>query len=751
MGRFPELQTSLSRDFRNSYNEGIKKVDTSLNKVEADSSSALAKAVTSENVSTEAKSIAKIAENKADSVQEQFNQVVIEGDSSVEAAQMRVDTEGVAHPTAKARVDSDYNKVNLHLEEKANQSEVQDILISDLNLVRNSDFEALPTIYSRSSVYSFLAGVTAPQKDGGKSLKIEALNYEDSTDVNKDFAFILTEKMMPREKVKVSFWVYPLTSNKTINIRMAYTPSVPVNLGPANQWNLIEIDLDLATMTQGSDYMYFNFNSSLSIYMSRLNVTNITEAIKPIPISLNRVSKQLEQNPTRVQNSNGIVERMIDIAQTYWDNVGSFVYGNRYTAYDPTMDLVGGKKEIDCSSFANLLIRGVPYEKSRYNGNSENVGSKLFFHDIDPYKYRYANQIGKYAYEKGYSFIPNEDFSNVEPGDILFFSWTNKEGSGDLAGSIRDNAFMKIDHVAAYLHKKNESLWATLQFDNGISTVYYEASNEYMSQCVLAARFPFANVESMYTGENIILDGDTVKNVTNVTAVGTYKLSKPLKKGRYYTFFIEGQVLTDNCYFVLQVNGKTIYSDNGKIGSYNGVTALRFPYLLDDIVDTVTLIIGAPTGTTSSRSANVNWCSLYDGYVRNKKHYSRSNTSGFGVTSNSLASNLDTLTISGQYYWSSTSTSAPSSSGGGTIIHLVGANNGWMTQIAMKDTTAVTWVRNKSNGVWSQWYPLASIIQGTSLPSTTPVFIGQVYIDTVNKVSYMAVGTSNANDWKQIT
>ena len=51
------------------------------------------------------------AGGKVQDIQAQVDQLVIEGDSSVEAAQMRVDAKGVAHVTAKARVDSDYNEV----------------------------------------------------------------------------------------------------------------------------------------------------------------------------------------------------------------------------------------------------------------------------------------------------------------------------------------------------------------------------------------------------------------------------------------------------------------------------------------------------------------------------------------------------------------------------------------------------------------------------------------------------------------
>lgn len=62
--------------------------------------------VSAKTSSENAVNTANAAETKADSVQEQFNQVVIQGDSSVEAAQARVDAEGNVFPTLKDRMDN---------------------------------------------------------------------------------------------------------------------------------------------------------------------------------------------------------------------------------------------------------------------------------------------------------------------------------------------------------------------------------------------------------------------------------------------------------------------------------------------------------------------------------------------------------------------------------------------------------------------------------------------------------------------
>ncbi|MFZ7936206.1 phage baseplate upper protein [Bacillus thuringiensis] len=601
--------TRFGSTFRNGQNNNVEKLEKAINHIEKNNE----QAAYSSQVAEEK---AKKANELSNSIKEQLTQMVKTGDSSVEAAAGRVDAKGKAHPMLKDRLDSDF---------KTQDKKINELLSYEKKLMRNIDFEQMPFIQSRSYIYSFLASVTSPQLEGKKSLKIEAQNYESSIEPNKDFAFLLNETIMPLEKITISFWAYPLVSSKKINIRMAYATGVNVDLGKAGEWNKVSFTLDLATMSRPGNYLYFNLLSSFVFYMSDLQVTYAAVVDENAPRSFNQVNKILAENPSIVYNSKGSIERIIDMGQSYLNNINKLVYGNVQTAYDATVGLVNGKNEIDCSSFANLLMHGIPFENSRYNGNIENIGSNLFFQNIDAYKYRYANQIAKYAFESGYAFKVNPDFSNVKSGDLLFFSWDsrNNNPTSDLSKELRENAFMKIDHVAVFLHKKNDSLWSTLQFDNNISTVYYEASNEYMSQCVLAARFPLANVESMYPDDNILIAGDAQKSVSNTTYVSSYKLTKPFKKGRYYTFVFEGQVYTDNCYFVILANNKTIYSDYGKIGRYNGINAFRFPYLSDDFADTITLAIGAPVEINQNRSASVNWCSLYEGYVRNKRHYSK--------------------------------------------------------------------------------------------------------------------------------
>lgn len=117
----------------------IQKTDTlnqgreKLNAAITDAEKAKADAGSAVSTSNQAKQIAQTAEDKADSVQAQFDQVVIEGDSSVEAAQARVGADGNPYSTLKARLDAEHTQVTAQLTDVTSG-------VGGDNLIRNGDF-----------------------------------------------------------------------------------------------------------------------------------------------------------------------------------------------------------------------------------------------------------------------------------------------------------------------------------------------------------------------------------------------------------------------------------------------------------------------------------------------------------------------------------------------------------------------------------------------------------------------------------
>ena len=107
--------------------EGVKFINDAIEAAEQ------AKIESSNAVSTSnsANQTAQTAETKADSVQEQFNQVVIDGDSSVEAAQARVEKDGTSHQTLKERLDAENSEVTSRLADIATITSSQVNILGD--------------------------------------------------------------------------------------------------------------------------------------------------------------------------------------------------------------------------------------------------------------------------------------------------------------------------------------------------------------------------------------------------------------------------------------------------------------------------------------------------------------------------------------------------------------------------------------------------------------------------------------------
>ncbi|WAI29895.1 MAG: hypothetical protein NRZ50_30565 (plasmid) [Bacillus paranthracis] len=93
--------TAQDRNFRNETNENWDKLEKTHNNIEKDSSQALSNSVI-------AKEQAKEANRISENVQEQINTLVVNGDSSVEAAQARVDVNGNINASLKGRLDKDF-------------------------------------------------------------------------------------------------------------------------------------------------------------------------------------------------------------------------------------------------------------------------------------------------------------------------------------------------------------------------------------------------------------------------------------------------------------------------------------------------------------------------------------------------------------------------------------------------------------------------------------------------------------------
>jgi hypothetical protein len=105
------VNTAQDRNFRNKTNENWDKLEKTHNAIEEVSEQAVVD-------STRAKEQAIEANKLSHSVQEQLDTIVINnGESDAEVLQARVDINGIAHPTVKARADFDFKETSTQLME----------------------------------------------------------------------------------------------------------------------------------------------------------------------------------------------------------------------------------------------------------------------------------------------------------------------------------------------------------------------------------------------------------------------------------------------------------------------------------------------------------------------------------------------------------------------------------------------------------------------------------------------------------
>lgn len=244
-------------------------------------------------------------------------------------------------------------------------------------------------------------------------------------------------------------------------------------------------------------------------------------------------------------NGDAAVTALGEIALSYIKRAGDFVGGPEYTAHHPTVQQVDGKWQINCSTFALLMAYGVSYEKSAYaNGSGNNTFDQDFFQDSElwyymaeekpgetgDFRWKYSADMAKWCWENGYCFEPNEELTNVQPGDLLFMKNQLSEDYGD--------PWRNIDHVGVFAYFVGNGQFFNWEYSNTIK-LQQHAVSDLTDNTVFIARLPFTNHE-----RNNINVG-FAKNPATVTGVATFNNAeiRNIEPYKYYTF--KGKIVTD--------------------------------------------------------------------------------------------------------------------------------------------------------------------------------------------------------------
>lgn len=149
----------------------------------------------------------------------------------------------------------------------------------------------------------------------------------------------------------------------------------------------------------------------------------ITPEVKPDKNPDKEPEKESEVDKAFPWNEEKAAE-VIELAKTYLYKAGLFKYNAGYGAFNNTyIDKESGKYIIDCSTFIGLVLRGIPYEESRYI--TDNIWNNMARTDLytwadsglDRDHVRWAYEYAEYYEGLERTF---DDISSAKPADIVF-------------------------------------------------------------------------------------------------------------------------------------------------------------------------------------------------------------------------------------------------------------------------------------------------------------------------------------------
>ncbi len=289
-------------------------------------------------------------------------------------------------------------------------------------------------------------------------------------------------------------------------------------------------DLIASTDFKSGDYIrmsgwrYENELENLMLFVkSEENLTSFEKLIS-IKMSNNLFAvPQIKSIYSDSTNQDFTVNQLMYISRTYFLNRDKFAYDVHrprtvFSSTESTLSQIDGstdKHSIVCSTFVELALKAIPFENSRYNGGTNNA---MFDYNMD-YIFKDnqdvandpdANGLAKKFYNAGNLHQVNKDWSNIQRGDVLFFS-KPKELSG-----ASTNQFCNIFHNGIYAGKLDGKHTIYHSFGGGLAAVGFDIINKdpanVGSELTFFARPNLDRTKNYWVNQSIISKGANAVN-----------------------------------------------------------------------------------------------------------------------------------------------------------------------------------------------------------------------------------------------
>ena len=407
------------------------------------------------------------------------------------------------------------------------------------------------------------------------------------------------------------------------------------NLGPytnfheLNQdWFLQEFNKIIAqwkAMQKNFDNLQDAFNdlkSYVQDYFKNLDVQDeinnkLDSMLEDGSLSSAIVTALLPMQP-KITNSTQAYTEIANTANTYV-NRNDFVYGYKHAAFRNNVEKVNNKYEINCSTFVMLLLLGITFNNSKYNGNNNIMNNLLFNNqDIkdfyssgdpnDDTTWKFSGQLCQWLYDRGYCFKP-KSVNELKTGDILFYNL--KDGG-------TDPSFFGVNHSAVFSCVNNDAIYTVWEVGTVPKTAKYPTN--YFNQLVMVARLPYSN----YTLPVDNIGASTKNTIDNFTGTTTCTPVNGFKKDKQYTLIISID------YDYNKKSGKaSVYpgvsdSNNTSLASDYGETGYRNLFIIPfvPVVDTNFIYINSRSSTGGlPTTGKLNWYNIIEGFNTYPRKY----------------------------------------------------------------------------------------------------------------------------------
>lgn len=379
-----------------------------------------------------------------------------------------------------------------------------------------------------------------------------------------------------------------------------------------------------ASLFGGDGYIRVQFpKSSLNMFVSRSNKRVMPEYSKYDISSLNGTTQYLADG---IVNGSGAITHMLRTALSYVNrgSVTGLGYGDSATLFDQEVKAVtpdpwnadfydGERKQINCSGFVQACLQGVSFENSRYVGPINLVSGYAFdskletnYHNSSAERYipcsdynkLYAKMLAKYASDRGYIYIIQEDLSNVRVGDVLFNSQDANRADYD---GIVHCLFVAETYKMSHGGQKIDIMEVSGKTVDELAHISHYATKP--SGWVYGARFPLPHRDVSMTDivERVNVATTPVIVSSDPIEIAHATLKASIKAMGVYTVVIHANYVEGVDIYV-RCNGKT-YGGNGYelFQRRDGIVVKHFcvPYddsLVTDNIDIMARCEGSAEG-----------------------------------------------------------------------------------------------------------------------------------------------------------